>query len=90
MLGPFGSAPIALICSSRCTPLPSHAATILVGNSTCVLRELRPVRRAAFAVQRADEIDHAIGAFDEARELNGIEHVGFDHVDGQEGEMRAL
>jgi hypothetical protein len=52
--------------------------------------EFRAVRRAAFAVQRGYEVDHAIGALDKARELNRIEHVRFDHVDGQQGEMAGV
>ena len=52
--------------------------------------ELRAIGRATFAMQRGNEVDHAIGALDKTRELNRIEHVGFDHVDGEQGEMAGV
>ena len=41
-------------------------------------------------MQGGNEVDDAIGAFDETRQLHRIEHVGFDHVDGEQGEMAGV
>ena len=41
-------------------------------------------------LQDADEIDHRVGFRDERGKLRRIVHIGFDHVDGEQGEMRGV
>jgi hypothetical protein len=53
-------------------------------------RELGAVRVAAPPLQDADEIDDRVRFRHEGGELRRIMHVGLDHVDGKQGEMRGI
>ena len=82
MLGPLVSAPIALMCSKRCTPLASQAATILRGSSTWRLRELGPYGAPRRECKHPDEVDHRVGFWPTNAASAADRAVGFDHIDG--------